>query len=522
MNTSLVNVSNRSNNNNNNHILLKSTQLTADASSLALSNGTDTDLKANGSQFARSDILETPQIGEFAHENLFAAQFREELHKQSSVTANGDHLFSANFDAPAMATPSSFTSMKPLNLNKSPVNSSVDNSNGSKSAPKKNLLLRTISQTENEMQKQEALKNLILTLNSNEDQQQLNCLDFNNNNMRKPVNSFGESNEIHFTINDVKNERKTGAYITNSFSEPSSMSSTPLNSASSASEIVPFQTSISNDFTLASGPDDTSMMLGNICSAIKSRSNSSSGASMMDDEMCGASDGVSPSKRERKKGATANNEVRRQQIRNSNREAARRCRERRRLYIETLEKNIQNLQSKQKNLLDENVLLKNQISSLQKQLNDSKECSNNVNVLKAATSNIILNGQNAPQFQLIQNSAKQFVAIASQGSVHQQQILQIAETQKHQHQHQQQQQHQHTLNKIVPVYFTLDDPSKLHVTGNESLFQQLMSVMNGSGGSPTSNSGIVGLTPQLLAANNINTISLVDIDATKSPRSTNV
>jgi hypothetical protein len=57
---------------------------------------------------------------------------------------------------------------------------------------------------------------------------------------------------------------------------------------------------MSNDFTLASGTDDaTTLMLGNMGAAIKSRSNSSSAASMNDDEMCGVSDGASQSKRER-------------------------------------------------------------------------------------------------------------------------------------------------------------------------------------------------------------------------------
>lgn len=165
-------------------------------------------------------------------------------------------------------------------------------------------------------------------------------------------------------------------------------------------------------------------------------------------------------------------------------------------------------------------MLKNQISSLQKQLSDSKEVTNGVNVLKAATSNIILNGQSAPsQLQLIQN--KQFVAIASPSPVHQQQMLQFqAETQK---QHQQQQQ-QHSNNKIVPIFLTLDDPNAISkLRSNEFLLQQLMSAVNGSAGSSIANSGIVGLAPQILATNNISTISLGDIEnATKSSRPTNV
>ena len=46
-----------------------------------------------------------------------------------------------------------------------------------------------------------------------------------------------------------------------------------------------------------------------------------------------------------------NSDIRKEQIRNSNREAARRCRERRRNYIETLESKLQTLESKNEALI---------------------------------------------------------------------------------------------------------------------------------------------------------------------------
>ena len=47
----------------------------------------------------------------------------------------------------------------------------------------------------------------------------------------------------------------------------------------------------------------------------------------------------------------SNTDQRKEQIRNSNREAARRCRERRRNYIETLEAKLRNMETKQEALV---------------------------------------------------------------------------------------------------------------------------------------------------------------------------
>lgn len=67
-----------------------------------------------------------------------------------------------------------------------------------------------------------------------------------------------------------------------------------------------------------------------------------------------------------------NTDQRKQQIRNSNREAARRCRERRRNYIETLENNIRSLENRQKNLINENTSLQKENSELKNVIADRK------------------------------------------------------------------------------------------------------------------------------------------------------
>ena len=67
-----------------------------------------------------------------------------------------------------------------------------------------------------------------------------------------------------------------------------------------------------------------------------------------------------------------NTDQRKQQIRNSNREAARRCRERRRNYIETLESNIRNLENRQKVLINENTSLQKENLELKNMMADRK------------------------------------------------------------------------------------------------------------------------------------------------------
>lgn len=57
-----------------------------------------------------------------------------------------------------------------------------------------------------------------------------------------------------------------------------------------------------------------------------------------------------------------------------NREAARRCRERRRNYIEALESNIRTLESKQKSLMTENTSLHKEVQTLKKALSEHKDC----------------------------------------------------------------------------------------------------------------------------------------------------
>ena len=76
--------------------------------------------------FIFKDLLETPQVSKFEHENIFAATFRDELISKEP-TSYGQQIGISSFD-------------------------------GSKNAPKKTLLSRT--QSQNESEKQEALRNL--------------------------------------------------------------------------------------------------------------------------------------------------------------------------------------------------------------------------------------------------------------------------------------------------------------------------------------------------------------------------
>ena len=82
-----------------------------------------------------------------------------------------------------------------------------------------------------------------------------------------------------------------------------------------------------------------------------------------------------------------NTDVRKQQIRNSNREAARRCRERRRNYIETLEANIRVLECEKKTLINENSSLKSEVVQLKKTLCD-RRASGNLEVNSNENNNI--------------------------------------------------------------------------------------------------------------------------------------
>jgi ATF/CREB family transcription factor len=87
------------------------------------------------------------------------------------------------------------------------------------------------------------------------------------------------------------------------------------------------------------------------------------------------------SKRAKKKRRSieSNTDDRKQQIRTSNRLAARRCRERRKNYIDTLEANIKSIETKQQNLMIENSQLHREINNLRAILNGHRNCNVTLN-----------------------------------------------------------------------------------------------------------------------------------------------
>lgn len=390
------------------------------------------------------EVLETPQVHLFKHENVFGNSFKEEINKQAP------EFIRLNSVASTVESP------LPIMTTTTSINSFSNSSNNS--APKKNILFRTISQTDLEIQRQDQIK-LIDSLNNsqgyyssqnssthsiltpepidqnisslinkavnnsnNENNHNFRLLNDLNSKIDQANNSSRidlkrKNNEINdFSINlgekFIRNNSKPYQVTTNN-NHGSTTSLVNINQNGNSQingekfSIVDNTTNIKKaNFEARNGQNNKiSNLIQNERiyekknpytpdSLNKSRSSSSS-----NDEIVTSSDQNLGNKSKPKRSIMLNSDVRKQQIRNSNREAARRCRERRRNYIETLEANIRNLESKQKTLTNENNSLHKEVATLKKTISEYKNC--NLDTVNQQNTDKNMNNSSINQLRLV-------------------------------------------------------------------------------------------------------------------------
>lgn len=410
------------------------------------------------------EVLETPQVHLFKHENIFGNSFKEEVTKQTP------DLLRLNSVASLIDSPMQIMNTLTSNSSNASITSSFSNSFNN-SAPKKNILFRTSSQSDIDLNRQDSVKaidsvntnyyssqnsstqssiltpevidqNISTFLNKSNSNTTSNCNhnnttnNFNlinemttnnttnpnteiNNNTNKPSVAFNtnlkrknlDNNNNHIQISDdfslnlnekliksnnnpntnliyqqnLNDSNETKPHLnSNGIHEQkttnNTISSKKINAMNfemlemARGGVVTSHNNSNNKISSLINQNeiycDNTMKINNYTPeslANKSRSSSSS-----NDDIVTSSDQNLGIKLKPKRSIMLNTDVRKQQIRNSNREAARRCRERRRNYIETLEANIRNLESKQKVLVNENSSLKTEVISLKKTIADQK------------------------------------------------------------------------------------------------------------------------------------------------------
>ncbi|CAF0734672.1 unnamed protein product [Brachionus calyciflorus] len=274
-------------------------------------------------------VLETPQVNSFEHENVFAQAFKNALlNRTISTHENLDPLV-------------------PLIPTVSP--SIVSDTPGGK-APKKSILFRTISQNDLELQKQEVLKK---AENTNETNNQ--CLATNNLNCNENINHVPS---ILFELSKPKVVDSNQIYDLKS---NQTLNSTSIDLKDIYKREIPIMTQLSHIQDLSSKrirTDSVSSFEFSKESTTKPDSVLSNSNSSSFDDIVSSSDQTDEKKIKKKRTIDMNSEERKLAIRSSNREAARRCRERKRKYIDFLELKIKELEAKTEELLKENIELK--------------------------------------------------------------------------------------------------------------------------------------------------------------------
>jgi hypothetical protein len=331
-----------------------------------------------------NEVLETPQVHMFKHENVFGNSFKEETIKQSSDFLRLNSLASTNkSDSSLMSSISSASS--------TPSNSFSNN------APKKYLLFRTISQSENEQRNQDLqassqtyVQNSTQIMLSPEliDPQNINNNNFHNSSSKRKTDDFS-MDLMSNTFIKRGSGSNSGGYLCN---EENGGNLEIKNSAKIIEDSV-FYEEISGNSSKRQNIDFLVEDYNDGDCHVKSRSSVSS----VDDGVT-SSDQIHGNKKPKSRSINSNTDMRKQQIRNSNREAARRCRERRRTYIETLEANIRNLELGHKTLISENINLQKEVLSLKKIISDNSNnnSDNNEISLTGSTTNANSVGKGGP------------------------------------------------------------------------------------------------------------------------------
>lgn len=422
------------------------------------------------------EVLETPQVHLFKHENVFGNSFKDEITKAPDFLRLNSTASTA-IDSPSvqsnMSTLNSANSINFLPSTNSASFLTTSNSSFNNSAPKKNLLFRTISQSDQpiELQRQDSVKmidslnassgyyssqnsstNSIFTPESTSDQiistimsgtnkqpntnnlkllSEMSSVANNSSPNRLPStdqqNGSEQSNSLKRKSMDVK--------ITDDFKLNTPMVFQAVNNQSTEkdakfiskieSNILPNNThkkmnghgTVYQDIQRTNGNKIISLiqneMFYNEASSTKTNgfgspndlNSKSRSSSSSNDDIVTSSDQNIVSKMKPKRSIMLNTDVRKQQIRNSNREAARRCRERRRNYIETLEANIRTLETEKKNLVNENNSLKCEVGQLKKTISDHKSfCSLDTNHSSNISSAVSEQNKQNNNFRLVNNN----------------------------------------------------------------------------------------------------------------------
>jgi len=352
----------------------------------------------------RTDALETPQIRNFRHENdlnIFSDSFRNENLKNLSgkelSRVNSADLaespLTAEFSA-SIIDPSEIQQPPPP---QQPVVFSVN------VAPKKKFLERTISQTDAEQQKQNDRSTVQEFIFARQDLPDKN-LKRPSSKQAEPDDTSPKPSKVLQQLPPVTHSSDT---ITNHLNKkpinkPHNENSSN-NKKSTIENILNFQQPSNNKIsslimqqhhqqrqqqskdTLVKSINSTNNHYNNNSNHAhahnESNLQSSEGKKAKQNDFVTSSVPDADKKTKSKRSIMMNSDVRKQQIRNSNREAARRCRERRSNYIKTLENKITVLETKQKVLLTDN-------SSLLKQVHELKQMiDGNVTGYSSAASN---------------------------------------------------------------------------------------------------------------------------------------
>lgn len=329
----------------------------------------------------KSEMLETPRISQFKHENLFADAFKQstnnELLRSNSIIQESNQLTilisnTLNSNDTPLLTP-----LSAISNNQNTISSDTY---GNISAPKKSFLFRTISQ-ENPKSEFKLLPKLEQKISNpeksffnNESSHHVlenSSVHLNGSSFQKPI--LTKQNSLENKVKMLKEALD--------FSQDSDANNGELGDDNGIDE-TKYEQNRSLETRFKSENLDTSKNLepNNYDKQESFMSMSVSSMSSSFDDTVTSTDQLAEQKiKKKRKSIESNTDVRKQQIRNSNREAARRCRERRRNYIETLEANIRNIESKQLALMNENNQLHKEIKNLKSILGEHKECSVTLN-----------------------------------------------------------------------------------------------------------------------------------------------